>query len=80
MKPKRRFRQKIEPVADKCLFCQKQTEPDYKTIDNLVKFLSGRGKILNKKKTGLCAKHQRRLARAITRARHLALLPFTGAV
>ncbi|MBU0619020.1 30S ribosomal protein S18 [Patescibacteria group bacterium] len=80
MKPKRRFRKRIEQAPDKCAFCEEKKEPDYKTVDSLVKHLSGRGKILSRKKSGLCAKHQRRLATAVKRARHLALLPFVGAV
>jgi len=59
-----------------CLFCKKKTVPDYKEIALLSRFISDRGKILSRDKTGLCQKHQRRLTKAIKRARHLALLPF----
>ena len=50
---------------------------DYKQVDMLRRFLTERGKIKGRRKTGTCAKHQRRLATAIKRAPHIALLPFT---
>lgn len=61
-----------------CIFCQKGETPSYKEIEVLKKFISDRGKILGRNKTGLCQKHQRRLAKAVKRARHLALLPFVA--
>ncbi len=62
-----------------CAFCAEHiTYVDYKQVDVLSRYLSERGQIRPRRKTGLCAKHQRRLAVAIKRARHLALLPFTG--
>lgn len=63
-------------VARICVFCQKTLTPDYKNEMALKSFLSGRGRILTRDKTGTCAKHQRQLARTIKRARHLSLLPF----
>jgi len=61
-----------------CHFCaEKQAEIDYKNADFLARFLTDRGKIKPRRKTGTCAKHQRRLALAIKRARHLAMLPYT---
>ena len=60
-----------------CYFCQnKIKEIDYKNPELLSRFLSPFGSILPARKTGVCAKHQRKLAQAIKRARHLALLPF----
>ncbi len=73
-RPRRRFtsRRKV------CLFCAEHMDYiDYKNVDLLYRFISDRAKILSRRKTGTCAKHQRRLAVAIKRARHLALLPFT---
>jgi small subunit ribosomal protein S18 len=62
-----------------CYFCFKNiNEIDYKNTDLLNRFISGLGKIRGKEKTGLCAKHQRQLARAIKRARHLGLLSLTS--
>lgn len=66
------------PVSKNCSFCKDKKEPDYKESESLRKFISDRGKILGRSKTGICQKHQKRLAAAIKRARHLALLPFTG--
>jgi len=61
-----------------CQFCvDKADHIDYKQSDMLRRFLTDRGKIKARRKTGMCAKHQRWLAIAIKRARHLALLPFT---
>ncbi len=53
-------------------------EIDYKNVDFLQRFLTERGKIKARRKTGANATQQRRIARAIKRARHLALLPFTS--
>jgi small subunit ribosomal protein S18 len=60
----------------KCYFCENKKLPDYKEVDNLNKFISDRGRILSRGRSGVCAKHQRLLARSIKQARHLALLPF----
>jgi small subunit ribosomal protein S18 len=62
-----------------CYFCQKGTEEiDFKNTELLRRFISGLGKIRPRKKTGLCGQHQRKLARAIKRARFLGLLAPTG--
>ncbi len=62
-----------------CAFCLEKTKTiDYKDVATLRRYLTERGKIRSRRKTGTCAKHQRRLAVAIKRARHLALLPFTA--
>jgi small subunit ribosomal protein S18 len=61
-----------------CPFCsQKVKYIDYKAGDQLRRYLTDHGKIKARRKIGTCAKHQRRLALAIKRARHVALLPFT---
>lgn len=59
-----------------CIFCGKDGDIDYKDVVRLRKFISERGKILPRRVTGTCAKHQRELTTAIKRARHLALLPY----
>jgi small subunit ribosomal protein S18 len=62
-----------------CAFCvDKIDEVDYKDLGRLRRFLSDRGKIEPRRKTGTCAAHQRSLNVALKRARHLALLPFTA--
>ena len=67
------------PSRKKCAFCvNKELKLDYKRVDMLRNYVTERGKIQGRRGTGLCAKHQRRLAVAIKRARHLALLPFTA--
>ena len=60
-----------------CSFCvSKAKEIDYKDPSKLRPYISDRGKIEPRRKTGVCAKHQRSLAVAIKRARYLALLPY----
>ncbi len=62
-----------------CAFCLEKTKTiDYKDKATLRRFLTERGKIKSRRKTGTCAKHQRRLAIAVKRARLLALLPITA--
>ncbi len=62
-----------------CSFCVEKAEGiDYKDIAKLKKFVTEKGKILPRRMTGVCAKHQRLLATAIKRARIAALLPFKG--
>lgn len=64
-----------------CQFCtDKNATIDYKQAEALRRFVTDDGKIRPRRQTGTCAKHQRELARAIKRARHLALLPFSGEV
>lgn len=74
---KRRFDKRRErPVAKNCPFCANKTEPDYKDVGTLTKYITERGKILGRARTGVCAKHQRAITMGIKRARHVALLPF----
>ena len=62
-----------------CGFCVDKVENiDYKEIARLRRYMSERGKILPRRVTGTCARHQRELTVAIKRARHLALLPYTA--
>ena len=60
-----------------CVFCGKDNTIDYKDTANLKKYVSERGKILPRRITGTCAKHQRALTVAVKRARHVALMPYT---
>ena len=72
MRP-RRGRRKV------CAFCADKVENiDYKDVSRLRKFIAERGKILPKRMSGNCARHQRELTIAIKRARHIALVPYTG--
>lgn len=70
------MRRRFRPVQRNCFYCGQKKEPDYKEFDELSKFVSDRGKLLGKSRTGTCAKHQRRISIAVKRARHLGLLPF----
>ena len=60
-----------------CPFCADKAEIDYKDISRLRRYLSDRARIVPRRRSGACARHQRRLALAIKRARYLALLPYT---
>ena len=60
-----------------CRFCAKNAAPlDYKDTETLRQLISERGKILPRRVTGCCAKHQRAVTTAVKRARHIALLPY----
>ena len=74
IKPKfRKMRKKV------CVMCaNKDFELDYKNADQLKKFVNEKGKILPRRATGACAKHQRDITQAVKRARHIAILPFTN--
>ena len=61
-----------------CVFCGKNNVIDYKDTAKLKKYVSERGKILPRRITGTCAKHQRALTVAIKRARHVALMPYVA--
>ncbi|MEE4241618.1 MAG: 30S ribosomal protein S18 [Desulfopila sp.] len=64
-----------------CRFCaDKEQLIDYKDIKTLRNFVSERGKIIPRRIVGTCASHQRQLCEAIKRARHIALLPYSGNV
>lgn len=69
-------RQRIFFKRKICRFCNGSVKINYKDAEILRRFTTERGKIIPRRITGTCAKHQRRLAKAIKRARVLALLPF----
>jgi small subunit ribosomal protein S18 len=69
---------KQKPVKTNCPFCKEDRLPDYKNPVELRNYLSERGRILARARTGICAKHQRQLGTQIKRARHLAYLPFVA--
>ncbi len=81
--PRRRrpegYSRKYTPRRKVCNFCaDKISYIDYKDLARLRRLLSDRGKIDPRRKTGTCALHQRALALAVKRARHMALLPYTA--
>lgn len=68
----RKMRKKVCPLcADKNLVL------DYKNAEQIRKFINDKGKILPRRATGACAKHQREITTAVKRARHIAILPYT---
>lgn len=69
--PKRHY-----TVPGECSFCEQKLEPDYKDAKVLRSFLTNKGKIVARSRSGICLKHQRRLALSIKRARQMALLPY----
>lgn len=66
------------PTKKSCPFCENGKSPTFTDVAFLRKFMSDRAKILNKQRSGVCSKHQRRVAKQIKYARHLSLLPFTN--
>jgi small subunit ribosomal protein S18 len=76
-KPRRRWGARYIPRRKVCPFCvSKTTVIDYKDTSKLQHYISDRGRIQPRRRTGICAKHQRALAVAIKRARYIALLPY----
>ena len=73
-----RVKRQPSPLQKKvCAFCADKIDYiDYKDTNRLRKFISERAKILPRRITGTCAKHQRQLTVAVKRARHIALLPY----
>lgn len=72
-----RGRGRYTPRRKVCQFCVDKVDTiDYKDVTRLRRFVSERGKIEPRRKTGTCAKHQRKLSTAIKRARQIALLPY----
>jgi small subunit ribosomal protein S18 len=75
---KKRFPKKKITVPKVCHFCKAEKDPSYADVSDLQKFVSPQGKITPRVRSGICAKHQRRLTYSIKHARHLALMPFVG--
>ncbi len=74
---KRRRRRRATPKRKVCRMCaEKMKSVDYKDISLLEQFITDRGKIVPRRISGACAKHQRQIALAIKRARNIALLPY----
>lgn len=67
-------RQQVEKI--KCFLCEKKQDVDFMEIEPLSQFMTERGKIYSRIRSQICAKHQRRVAVELKRARFLALLPY----
>jgi small subunit ribosomal protein S18 len=65
-------------IKKSCWFEQNGIEPDYKDVKIISRYITERGKIVPRRLSGLTAKNQRRLSKAVKRARHLALVPFVA--
>lgn len=75
---RRRKKTSIIPIQRHCTFCVKSVEAiDYKDTESFRRYLSSYAKIVPKRKSGNCSRHQRMLSVAIKRARIMALIPFT---
>lgn len=72
------FNPKFRKIKKKlCIMCSnKDFVLDYKNVEQLNKFINEKGKILPRRATGACAKHQREITQTIKRARHIAILPY----
>jgi small subunit ribosomal protein S18 len=81
-RPTRRRERKSERGGTRrksCQYCRdKVDQVDYKDVGALRKFISDRGKIRSRRITGACRRHQKQIAKAVKRARELALLPYVG--
>jgi len=75
-KDSKRFVAKGARFKKDCVFCKKDLEIDYKNIELLSRYVSSRGKILSRRISGNCAKHQRKVAKEIKRARFLNLIAY----
>ncbi len=74
---KTRVQKRKYVYTKKCRFCRmKVEEVDYKDLPNIQKLVAAQGKLLSRKRTGTCAKHQRSAKSAVKRARYMALLPY----
>ena len=72
------MKSRSSPPAKQCYFCTANTKNiDYKDSEMLRNFLNPQSKIMPKRRTGLCATHQRMLSRSVKRARVMGLVPFT---
>ena len=76
-KKKKKKKKKAVSLRKVCPFCKEKIKDiDYKDVNRLLRFLNEKGKIVSRRTTGVCAKHQRKLVQAIKRARFLSLLPY----
>ena len=76
-KPAKKFRKPSKKKV--CAFCVAgEKNIDYKDVAKIKKYITEKGKILPRRQTGVCARHQRALCTAIKRARNMALLPYVG--
>jgi small subunit ribosomal protein S18 len=75
-KPQKPIKQ--QKFKKNCVFCDRELEIDYKNMDLLSRYISGKGKIVSRRISGNCAGHQRKMAKEIKRARYLSLMPYAN--
>ena len=75
--PKRLAKKSIK-IQKNCSFCKNALDLDYKNIELLSRYVNQRGRIISRRISGNCAKHQRKIAAEVKRARFLNLLPYVG--
>lgn len=81
LKDDKRFVSKVNKFKKDCVFCKKKDlDIDYKNVELLARYVSSRGKILSRRISGNCAKHQRKIAKEIKLARFLNLIPYVGRI
>ena len=76
MRTKKRYRKFSE--KGRCRFCRSELEVNYKDVGTLQKLCTTQGKLFSRKRSGNCAKHQRKVKLEVKRARFLGLMPFMG--
>jgi small subunit ribosomal protein S18 len=74
----RKFVQKGPRFKKDCVFCKNTLDIDYKNIELVSRYVNQRGRIISRRISGNCAKHQRKLTQEIKRARFLNLVPYVG--
>jgi small subunit ribosomal protein S18 len=67
---------KVPRFKKRCIFCKKELDINYKNLELISRYVVAKGKIVSRRISGNCAKHQRKVAREIERARFLSLLPY----
>lgn len=79
MTKKKQLRPKRKIITPKnCVFCDEKKDPWFSDVEPMQRFLTERGKIVARSRSGLCSKHQRHLTRSVKHARYLALLSYTS--
>ncbi len=77
-KRKKKFLKRLQKTnaPKECYFCTEKKDPDFLDSQTLNRFVTERGKIITRVRSGLCTKHQKKLTVSVKHARHLAILPF----
>ncbi len=81
-KSKKKFTKRLQKTnaPKECYFCTEKKDPHFLDNQSLNRFITERGKIIGRLRSGLCTKHQKKLTLEVKHARHLALLPFVARV